>query len=163
VILDEIGRGTSTFDGLSIAWATAEFLHNVVGCKTFFATHYHQMIELEKFLSGVKNYYITVKETPEGLVFIRKIMRGGMSESYGIEVAKLAGLPITLINRAKQVLEKIETENVLEVKKQSKIFQSVFEIHENNELIEELKKMDLSTLTPIEALNKINEWKKKVQ
>jgi DNA mismatch repair protein MutS len=163
VILDEIGRGTSTFDGLSIAWATAEFIHNVIGCKTLFATHYHQMIELEKFLNGVKNYYISVKETPEGLVFIRKIMRGGMSESYGIEVAKLAGLPTLLINRARQVLEKIESENVLEVKKQAKMFQSVFEIRDDNGLIEELKKIDIRTLTPIEALNKINEWKKKIQ
>ncbi|MEM0160124.1 MAG: DNA mismatch repair protein MutS [Thermoplasmata archaeon] len=163
VILDEIGRGTSTFDGLSIAWATAEYIHNTIGCKTLFATHYHQMIELEKFLNGIKNYYISVKETPEGLVFIRKIMRGGMSESYGIEVAKLAGLPTLLINRARQVLEKIESENVLEVKKQAKIFQSVFEIRDDNELLEELKKIDISALTPIEALNKINEWKKKIQ
>ncbi|MEM4313963.1 MAG: DNA mismatch repair protein MutS, partial [Thermoplasmata archaeon] len=129
IILDEVGRGTSTFDGLSIAWAAAEYIHNKIGAKTIFATHYHQLIELEKHLEGVKNYHLPVVEENGKLVFTRKLKRGGISESYGIEVASMAGLPEEVLKRAKEILKKIEEENVLEIKKAQKITQkSLMEI-----------------------------------
>ena len=110
VILDEIGRGTSTFDGLSIAWAVAEYLHESprLGCKTLFATHYHQLNELENTLPRAKNYRIAVKEGPDGIVFLRKIVPGGTDRSYGIHVARLAGLPAPVLERAQQVLQSLE-------------------------------------------------------
>lgn len=113
VILDEVGRGTSTFDGISIARSVAEYIANTkkLGCKTLFATHYHELIELEQELSGVKNYSVAVKRTNQGIKFLRKIVRGGVDESYGIEVAKLAGLPAKIISRANELLEGFEEEN----------------------------------------------------
>lgn len=113
VILDEVGRGTSTFDGISIARSVAEYIANTkkLGCKTLFATHYHELIELEQELSGVKNYSVAVKRTNQGIKFLRKIVRGGVDESYGIEVAKLAGLPAKIISRANELLEGYEEEN----------------------------------------------------
>lgn len=138
IILDEVGRGTSTFDGLSIAWASVEYIHNRIGAKTIFATHYHQLVELEKHLDGVKNYHMPVVEENGRLVFTRKVKRGGVSESYGIEVAAMAGLPLDFIERAKEILRKIEEENVLEVKKPKVMQRSLTELM----VIEELKQLD---------------------
>src|SRR5205823_14260085 len=104
VLLDEIGRGTATYDGLAIAWAAIEYLHARTRAKTLFATHYHELTELGERLSGVKNYRVTVKESPTGITFLRKVEPGAADKSYGIEVAKLAGLPNEVITRARQVL-----------------------------------------------------------
>jgi DNA mismatch repair protein MutS len=108
IILDEIGRGTSTFDGLSIAWSVAEFLHNEVKAKTLFATHYHELTELAATCPGVKNYNVAVREWSDQIIFIRKIVEGGTDKSYGIHVARLAGLPRPVIERAKEVLRNLE-------------------------------------------------------
>ena len=108
VILDEIGRGTSTFDGLSIAWSVAEYLHDAVKARTLFATHYHELTELEMTRSGVKNFNIAVREWNDQIIFLRKIVRGGADKSYGIQVARLAGLPAGVIARAKEILGNLE-------------------------------------------------------
>ena len=108
VILDEIGRGTSTFDGLSIAWSVAEYLHDEVRARTLFATHYHELTELELTRPGVKNYNVAVREWNDQVIFLRKIIRGGADKSYGIQVARLAGLPVSVIARAKEILSNLE-------------------------------------------------------
>ncbi len=183
IILDEIGRGTSTFDGLSIAWAVAEYIHNKnkIGAKTLFATHYHNLTELAEIYDGVVNYNIAIKEDKDGIIFLRKVMPGGTNKSYGIEVAKLAGLPSDVITRANDVLRTIEEENIVRVNdetagkgkessedifpKKRKLTQLV--LFEQNPtphpFVEEIKKIDLNEMTPLEALNKLNEMKKKVE
>jgi DNA mismatch repair protein MutS len=113
VILDEIGRGTSTFDGLSIAWSVAEFLHDVVGCKTLFATHYHELTELANARVGVKNYTVAVREWNDQIIFLRKIVAGGADRSYGIQVARLAGLPVPILKRAKEILANLERSDLV--------------------------------------------------
>jgi len=163
ILLDEIGRGTSTFDGLSIAWSVAEYLHNAprVASKTLFATHYHELTELALILPRVKNYNIAVKEWGDKIVFLRKIVEGGCDHSYGIQVAQLAGLPKTVIQRAKEVLANLEAEELtpnelpkLAVKhdnmkqKQMDIFSQ-----QENSIREQLAKIDINNTTPIEALN----------
>ena len=167
VILDEIGRGTSTFDGLSIAWAVAEYVEKKVGAKTLFATHYHELSELEGQLAGVKNYRIAVKKRGDDITFLRKIVRGGADESYGIEVAALAGVPNAVIKRAKQILAdilegKISTDpkNIHPDRFES---QMGFADMAGSEILEELKLIDATTLTPIEALNKLFELTKKAK
>jgi len=122
VILDEIGRGTSTFDGLSIAWSVAEHLHNEVKAKTLFATHYHELTELARTCSAVKNYNVAVREWSDQIIFIRKIVEGGTDKSYGIHVARLAGLPRPVIERAKEILRNLE-ESELTPEGQPKIAQ----------------------------------------
>ena len=119
VLLDEVGRGTSTYDGLSIAWSVIEYIskNNDLKCKTLFATHYHELTKLEGIIDGVKNYSVAVKETDEQVIFLRKIVEGGADQSYGIEVAKLAGLPLEVIDRAKQILTKLENEKSIEIDK----------------------------------------------
>ena len=114
IILDEIGRGTSTFDGLSIAWAVVEYIANtkLLGAKTLFATHYHELTELEGKLDSVNNYCIAVKEQGDDIVFLRKIIKGGADKSYGIQVAKLAGVPETVLNRAKELVEKLSNNDI---------------------------------------------------
>ena len=109
IILDELGRGTSTFDGLSIAWSVIEHIHNETKAKTLFATHYHQLCQLENYLPAVKNYHITIKEQGNEMIFLRKIKRGGSDKSFGIEVAKLAGIPDPVIERAQKILKKLES------------------------------------------------------
>ncbi len=164
ILLDEIGRGTSTYDGLAIAWSVSEYIHMKIKARTIFATHYHHLIDLENILEGVKNYHIAVKETPDGLVFVRKVMPGGMSKSYGIEVARLAGVPKQVVDRAREVLNLIEKENAIEVRKTRKILQTVlFETRNDNEVIEELKKVDIMNITPIEALNILNKLKNMIK
>lgn len=162
IILDEIGRGTSTFDGLSIAWAVAEYVQNKrkVGAKTLFATHYHELIELENQLDGVKNYNIAVKKRGDDITFLRKIVRGGADDSYGIEVAALAGVPHSVIARAKEILKKIEQDELTEAYKSDKKpdepqTQMGFADMEAMALIREIAAKDVTTFTPIEALNEL--------
>lgn len=176
VVLDEIGRGTSTFDGLSIAWATVEYISDKIklGCKTLFATHYHELTELENRLTGIKNYYIAVEEKGRDIIFLRKIKRGSISGSYGIHVARLAGVPDEILERAFDILDTINSSdknakiNTIEAKKAKKEKKKEFD--EYNlfnysiyELAEEIKNIDINNLTPIEALNKISMLKDKVK
>ncbi len=166
ILLDEVGRGTSTFDGLAIAWAVSEYLydHSKVGAKSLFATHYHQLTELADSLEGVKNYAMAVKEQGSEVVFLRRVVPGKANKSYGIQVARLAGVPQAVVSRAEQVLSRIEEENVLEVKAGKKTHtQSLLLTPETSPTIEEeLRKVDVSKLTPMEAYLKLNELKKKL-
>jgi DNA mismatch repair protein MutS len=180
IILDEIGRGTSTYDGLSIAWAVAEYIHNKnkIGAKTLFATHYHNLTELADIYEGVVNYNIAIKENADGIIFLRKVVPGGTNKSYGIEVAKLAGLPHDVITRANEVLRSIEEENIVRVNDETsgkqkddllpskkKLTQLVlFEPNPTpHPVVEDIKKLDLNEMTPLDSLNKLNEMKKKVE
>lgn len=171
VILDEIGRGTSTFDGLSIAWAVAEFIENKEKCgaKTLFATHYHELTDLENRLDGVKNYSIAVKEKGEDIIFLRKIVRGGTDESYGVHVAKLAGVPKIVTNRANEILRKLEKKSILkdqkETKEEKKQVSGQFDMfnYKLAEIAHELDKVNLNELTPIDALNTLVKIKEKMK
>jgi DNA mismatch repair protein MutS len=167
ILLDEVGRGTSTFDGLAIAWAVSEHLydHSKVGGKTLFATHYHQLTELAESLEGVKNYSMAVKEQGSEVVFLRKVVPGKANKSYGIQVAKLAGVPHGVVARAEQVLNGIEEENVLEVKAGKKVHsQSLLITPEKESTIEqELLKLNLSKMSPMEAYVKLSELKKRLR
>ena len=173
LILDEIGRGTSTFDGLSIAWAVVEHISNprLLGAKTLFATHYHELTELEGKLNSVNNYCIAVKEKGDDIVFLRKIVKGGADKSYGIQVAKLAGVPDNVIERAKEIVEELSNNDITEIvqnisaegsSKRSKpkldevdLEQiSLIDTMENDTILNELKELDLCQLTPIEEMNK---------
>jgi len=166
VILDEIGRGTSTYDGLSIAWSVAEEL-NKIGAKTLFATHYHYLNELEDQMEGIKNYKIAVREEKDRVVWLRKIMRGGTDKSYGIEVARLAGLPMNVIERSKEILALFETREVGNPKNKIKAKKDTMQLTlfdlAPDPILEELKKVDLNSISPIEALNYIYEWQKKLK
>lgn len=170
VILDEIGRGTSTYDGLSIAWAVAEYISDVQKCgaKTLFATHYHELTDLENKLEGVKNYSVAVKEKGEDVIFLRKIVKGGTDESYGVHVAKLAGVPQIVTKRANEILKSIERRNVLNNKKLEKEDKNVAEGQLNMynfklaEIAHELDKIDLNELTPIDALNTLVKIKERM-
>ena len=162
VILDEIGRGTSTYDGLSIAWAVAEFIANKEKCgaKTLFATHYHELTQLEEKLEGIKNYSIAVKEKGEDIIFLRKIVRGGTDESYGIHVARLAGVPKLVTTKANEILRKLERKSILSEKKQEekkdkKQLEGQFDMYNYKlaEIAHEIDKINLNELTPIDALN----------
>ena len=171
VILDEIGRGTSTYDGLSIAWAVAEYIADKEKCgaKTLFATHYHELTALEEKIEGVKNYSIAVKEKGEDIIFLRKIIRGGTDESYGIHVAKLAGVPKEVTARANKILQSIERKNVLtgkkEEKKDKKQVEGQFDMYNYKlaEIAHEIDKINLNELTPIDALNTLVKIKEKMQ
>ncbi len=184
LILDEIGRGTSTFDGLSIAWAVVEYISDpkLLGAKTLFATHYHELTELEGKLDGVNNYCIAVKENGDDIVFLRKIIPGGADKSYGIQVAKLAGLPDMVIERAKQIVEELSTNDIVETakniasqsadntaKKPEKLDEvdlgqmSLFDTVKNDDIIKELEELDITNITPMEALNKLDELQSKVR
>lgn len=177
ILLDEIGRGTSTFDGLSIAWSVAEYLHNVAGvaAKTLFATHYHELTELARILSRVKNYNVAVKEWGDKVIFLRKIVAGSCDNSYGIYVAQLAGLPAQVINRAKEVLTNLEADELNNndtpklarrnsaTNRQTKINQLDFFQQQERKLCDAIKKLDVDQLTPLEALNKLSELKKIIE
>ena len=172
VILDEIGRGTSTYDGLSIAWAVAEFIADKEKCgaKTLFATHYHELVNLEDKLEGVKNYHIAVKEKGEDVIFLRKILRGGTDESYGIHVARLAGVPKTVTNRANEILKTLERKDLILNKKQEenkskKVVEGQFDMfnYKLAEIAHEIDKINLNELTPIDALNTLVRIKEKMQ
>ena len=170
VILDEIGRGTSTYDGLSIAWAVAEYIADKEKCgaKTLFATHYHELIGLEEKIEGVKNYSIAVKEKGEDIIFLRKIVRGGTDESYGIHVARLAGVPKVVTEKANKILKSLERKNILtgqkEEKKDKKQVEGQFDLYNLRlaEIAQELDKVNLNELTPIDALNTLVKIKEKM-
>ena len=165
LILDEIGRGTSTFDGMSIARAVLEYCADkkLLGAKTLFATHYHELTELENTLPGTVNYNIAVKTRGEDIIFLRKILPGGADRSYGIEVAKLAGLPDKVVQRAKTGLKELEEENGVQYvaarKEEDQV--SLTAIGEG-EVLDALRRCQPDTLTPIEAMSLIYEWKQKL-
>jgi len=170
LILDEVGRGTSTFDGLSIAWAVIEFIQKRLKCKTLFATHYHELTAL-KSLRGVKNYKITVKEKGEDIIFLRKIVPGEADKSYGIQVAKLAGVPSTVINRAKNILSNLEQNKANNKVTKTEIATTVDAPKKNqlklddlksHEIIEKIKALNIDTMTPIEALNFLYSIKRQI-
>lgn len=171
VILDEIGRGTSTYDGLSIAWAVAEYISDKEKCgaKTLFATHYHELISLEDKLEGVKNYSIAVKEKGEDVIFLRKIVAGGTDESYGVHVAKLAGVPQVVTKRANEILKSLERKSILgdkaQEKENKKVAAGQLDLYNYKlaEIAHELDKVDLNELTPIEALNTLVNMKEKMK
>jgi len=183
VIIDEVGRGTSTFDGLSIAWAVAEYIHDFQGkgVRALFATHYHQLTDLTVTKSGAKNYNIAVKEWGEKIIFLRKIMEGGTSRSYGIEVARIAGVPKDVITRAKEILRNLEkgefdeigmprivrgTRNGSNASPQMNLFarkeSAIARENINEEIVTELKTLDIHSMSPLEALNKLSELKNKI-
>ena len=159
VILDEIGRGTSTYDGLSIAWAVAEYIADKekIGCKTLFATHYHELLQLEEKVEGIKNYQVAVKEKGEDIIFLRKILEGGTDESYGIHVAKLAGVPGNVVTRANKILRSLEKGGVKvkEDKEAKKQVEGQFDFFNIKlaDISHELDKINVNELTPIDALN----------
>lgn len=190
LILDEIGRGTSTFDGLSIAWAVVEYISNpkLLGAKTLFATHYHELTELEGKLDSVNNYCIAVKEKGDDIVFLRKIIKGGADKSYGIQVAKLAGVPDMVINRAKEIVEELLENDITEIAKNISVDDSsaskaraknspkvakldevdanqmsLFDTVKDDDIIDEIRNIDIGTMTPIDALNKLYELQSKVK
>ena len=185
LILDEIGRGTSTFDGLSIAWAVVEYISDsrLLGAKTLFATHYHELTELEGKISNVNNYCIAVKEKGDDIVFLRKIVKGGADKSYGIQVAKLAGVPDIVIDRAKEIVEELSDEDVTakvseiavreraekkrpRVKKYDEVDiaqMSLFDTVKDDDVLEELKGLDVGNMTPIDALNTIYRLQNKLK
>jgi DNA mismatch repair protein MutS len=170
ILLDEVGRGTSTYDGLAIAWAAVEYIHTNTRAKTLFATHYHELTELADRLSGVKNYHVSVKESGGGVVFLRKVEQGAADKSYGIEVAKLAGLPNDVVTRAREVLAEHETAERKAVKHlahdegdepppmQLTIFTPL-----SQKVVDRLKETDLDRLSPLEALNLLHELKKQME
>ena len=165
LILDEIGRGTSTFDGMSIARAVLEYCADkkLLGAKTLFATHYHELTELENTLPGTVNYNIAVKTRGEDIIFLRKILPGGADRSYGIEVAKLAGLPDKVVQRAKTVLKELEEENGVQygAARTEEDQVSLTAIGEG-EVLDALRRCQPDTLTPIEAMSLLYEWKQKL-
>jgi DNA mismatch repair protein MutS len=173
IILDEIGRGTSTYDGLSIARAVAEYIHNFpgLGAKTLFATHYHELVDLAKFLPRARNFNVAVSEEGGEVIFIRKIVPGGVDKSYGIHVARLAGLPKPVINRAHEVLSELESQPVHDpsgstIKKGNKktALATQFSFFtEPPAVIKELEKLDINSLTPLEALTKLYELQQKAK
>ena len=185
LILDEIGRGTSTFDGLSIAWAVVEHISNnsILGAKTLFATHYHELTELEGKLEGVNNYCIAVKEQGDDIIFLRRIVKGGADKSYGIQVAKLAGVPASVLKRANEIVNELigndlalkakDISTAVEPPKEKFVQEtlpidqleqfSLFSISGNEDIITELRDMDISRLTPLDALNKLYALQMKIK
>ncbi|HEX9012729.1 MAG TPA: DNA mismatch repair protein MutS, partial [Anaerolineaceae bacterium] len=163
LILDEIGRGTSTYDGLSIAWAVVEYIHNHprLRARTLFATHYHELIQLSSLLPGVRNYNVAVTEADGRVVFLHKIVPGGSDRSYGIHVAQLAGMPRQVIARAGEILQSLEASSGHAVRSDPLAAQQMALFPETNPLLDELKELDVNTLSPLEALNKLYEWQRK--
>ena len=184
LILDEIGRGTSTFDGLSIAWAVIEHISNrkILGAKTLFATHYHELTELEGKMNNVNNYCIAVKEKGDDIVFLRKIIKGGADKSYGIQVARLAGVPDMVIDRAKEIVEQLSDNDITEkvqsivvetksekksaVKKYDEVDLeqiSLFDTVSDEDVLKELQEIDVTNLTPLDALNTLYRLQNKLK
>ncbi|MBI3362815.1 MAG: DNA mismatch repair protein MutS, partial [Chloroflexi bacterium] len=163
LILDEIGRGTSTYDGLSLAWAIVEYIHNhpKLKAKTLFATHYHELTELASLLPGVRNYNVAVTEEGDHVVFLHKIIPGGADRSYGIHVAQLAGLPRPVIGRAEEIMAQLELSAGRAVPSADGAGQQLALFPETNPLIAELRELDVSGMTPLDALNKLYEWQRR--
>ncbi len=173
IILDEIGRGTSTFDGLSIAWAVAEYILNNIGAKTLFATHYHELTDIPRINKGSKNYTVEVKEWKNEVIFLRNIIEGSADRSYGVYVAKIAGLPEEVINRSNEIMETLEKNEyningVPKLGKRSgggnpeKVIEPIL-LFEEHPVVEELKLLDINSITPLEALNMLNKLKEMVE
>ncbi len=162
LVLDEIGRGTSTYDGVSIAWAVIEYIHNhpQLHAKTLFATHYHELTQLADLLPGVRNYNVAVTEADGNVVFLHKIIPGGADRSYGIHVAQLAGLPRPVIQRATEIMSELEKSSGQAIRINPHAAQQVALFPETNPLLDELGKLDMNSLSPIEALNKLFEWQR---
>ena len=186
LILDEIGRGTSTFDGLSIAWEVIEHIADkkLLGAKTLFATHYHELTELEGTMEGVNNYCIAVKEKGDDIVFLRKIVKGGADKSYGIQVAKLAGVPDSVIARAKELVEELSQADIsvkaksIAEESQAKAKQkakpkkydevdleqiSLFDAVKDDDVVKELQELDISNMTPMDAMNTLYRLQNKLK
>ena len=183
LILDEIGRGTSTFDGLSIAWAVIEHISNskLLGAKTLFATHYHELTELEGKIDNVNNYCIAVKEKGDDIIFLRKIVRGGADKSYGIQVARLAGVPEIVTNRAKEIVEELVqadiTTRIKDIavstntsRQKTKRYDevdlaqmSLFDTVKDDDVLTELKNLDISNMTPLDAMNTLYQLQNKLK
>ena len=173
ILFDELGRGTSTYDGISIAWAIVEYIHEHGACKakTLFATHYHELNEMEKSFHRIKNYNVSVKEVDKKIIFLRKLVKGGSEHSFGIHVAKMAGMPQSIVKRSEQILKDLESEN-----RQTGVAKPIGEIAEHREgmqlsffqlddpvleqIRDEIKNLDINNLTPVEALNKLNDIKR---
>jgi DNA mismatch repair protein MutS len=172
VILDEIGRGTSTYDGVSLAWAIVEYIHNRLGCRTLFATHYHELTELADTLSSVVNLNVDVKEWNDKIVFLHKIVPGAADKSYGIHVAELAGVPAEVNRRASDILSQLESQHVdgrnscPDVKPASTSrgeFQLTLFGYEEHPLLDELRQLDIDNMPPIDALARIKAWQEQLQ
>ena len=161
LILDEVGRGTSTFDGLSIAWAVLEYLTEHIRAKTLFATHYHELTELEGKIDGVKNYKVTVRETGDGILFLRKIVRGGANKSFGIEVARLAGIPPAVTSRAKEILRKLEKNDI--ARDAARAVASDEAAARQSEAERILSEIDMNNLTPMQAFGVLSDLVEKVR
>jgi DNA mismatch repair protein MutS len=172
VILDEIGRGTSTYDGISLAWAIVEHLHDRIGCRTFFATHYHELTDLASSLPQVRNLNVAVREWEEQVVFLHKIIPGAADKSYGIHVARLAGVPKEVNERAKQVLSHLEQEHLDQAgkpkaasikKKRGGDIQLTLFAPYDHPVVEKLREIDVNTLTPMAALQLLGDWQREVR
>jgi DNA mismatch repair protein MutS len=163
VILDEVGRGTSTYDGLAIARAVIEYIHNNprLNTRTLFATHYHELTQLADLLPGIRNYNVAVSEADNKIVFLHKIVAGGADKSYGIHVAQLAGLPAPVIQRANEIMAELEKSSGRAKRINPHAAQQASLFPETSPLLDELKDVDVNSLSPIEALNKLFEWQKK--
>ena len=168
IIYDEVGRGTSTYDGMAIARAVVEYTHSKkIGAKTLFATHYHELTDMEEQFEGVVNYNIAAKKRGDSIIFLRKIIRGGTDDSYGIEVAKLAGVPNEVVKRAKEILLEIEggaqggkaSNRISSASSAPDLFSSII-ASKDSEAAEKIRSIDINTLTPIEAINLLFDLKK---
>ncbi|MDA0714002.1 MAG: DNA mismatch repair protein MutS, partial [Bacteroidetes bacterium] len=174
VLLDEIGRGTSTYDGISIAWALTEFIHEhpLAKAKTLFATHYHELNQMSKDFPRVKNFNVSVKELVNKVIFLRKLVPGGSEHSFGIHVARMAGMPVSVLKRAEEVLSFLEksheressTDGLKEVKGKEEMQLSFFQLDDPilESIRSDIRGLDINTLTPVEALMKLNEIQKKI-
>jgi DNA mismatch repair protein MutS len=173
VILDEIGRGTSTYDGVSLAWAIVEHLHDRVNCRTLFATHYHELTDLASSLPGIRNLNVAVKEWEENIAFLHKIVDGAADKSYGIHVARLAGVPPEVNERAKQILAQLEAEHLDEEgrpkiasrrkrRRSGDLQLTLFGMVEHP-LLDEIRRLDLNQKTPLEALQLIQRWQQELK
>jgi len=178
VVLDEIGRGTSTFDGLSIAWAVAEHLHSAIGCKTLFATHFHELTSLERRLGGCRAYRVAVKENRDEVVFLHRILAGRSDRSYGIYVARLAGLPACVLDRAREVANELESSQRLQRKgagqeaRQLSLFEAAAPATDPpaaqgpppawEAVLDDIRGTKLLELTPLAALNLIHDWQRRL-
>jgi DNA mismatch repair protein MutS len=171
IILDEIGRGTSTYDGVSLAWAIIEHIHHQIGCRTFFATHYHELTDLEATLGLVKNLNVAVKEWDDKVAFLHKIVEGSADKSYGIHVARLAGIPRQVNDRAREILTRLESEHQASLTPlassrtapaadslQMTLFQ-----YADHPLLDQLRQLNLDQLSPLEALQLLHEWQQKLE
>ncbi len=173
ILLDEIGRGTSTYDGVSIAWAIAEYLHeHPTRAKTLFATHYHELNEMSSIFERIKNYNVSVKEVDGKILFLRKLKEGGTAHSFGIHVATMAGMPRQIVNRANKIMKQLENthaaesldKNAKELNRSNDLQLSFFQLDDPSimQIRDELLDIDIDTLTPVEALMKLNEIKKHI-